>query len=294
MKHLKTFQEDNYRKEMKHNEIFGLFKKQSSKSEQLTKDSMWIYNPPLYLIEPTQNLYKYHVEIEDRLNIDNIKNHIFNKGSNDDTVLWLKDTPYNRSGRMVRVSDILRYIRQGGKIYDFTKYFKKLKEISNKLGYKIGTSVYVKEFDKVGKIELLRESCICSISNSGNIGNVVLTLYYKVNVPGESHPYGFYYNISQIEIVEKQETLKIDIDDISDFFIDLIDNEDIKLDISLMNDQKGEYIVCTISYLKRVESVFNQLISSYLRFSDVMKSQYGLNTIVVDINMSKISFKLKQ
>jgi len=281
----------------KHNEIFGLFKKKDSelpKESEITKDSMWIINPSLYLIEPTENLYKYHVEIVDRLYIDNVKNHLFNKGFNDDTVLWLKDTPYNRSGRMVRVSNISRYIREGGKIYDFTKYFKKLKEISNKLGYKIGTSVYVKEFDKVGKIELLRESCICSISNSGNIGDVALTIYYKVSVPGESHPYGFYYNINQIEKVEKQQPLDIDTNHISDFFIDLIDNDDIKLDISLSNDKNGEYLVCTISYINRLQPIFNELMSNYLRLSSVMKNQYNFNTIITDINMSKLSFKIKQ
>lgn len=284
----------------KHNEIFGLFTKKDS---EITKNSMWIINPSLKLIEPTDNIYKYHVdivddwrnsEIKDGFNIDTLSEKNFNKWYNNDKALWIKDKPYNRSGKMVRISDNLDYIREGGKLYDFSKYFKKLKDISKQLGYNIGKNVYVKEFDKVGRIESLRESCICTINKSGDIGDVALTIYYKVSVPGESHPYGFYYNINQIEKVEKQQPLDMDTEHISDFFIDLIDNDDIKLDISLSNDENGEYLICTISYINRLQPIFNELMNNYLRLSSVMKNEYNFNTIITDISMSKLSFKIKQ
>lgn len=279
---------------LKHNEIFGLFKKQSPKIEKLTKDSMWIYNPSLNLIEPTQNLYKYHVSIEDNLDKDKLNRLLFSRVFNEDTAIWLKDKPYNLSGRMVRLSKFTKYLREGGRVYDVAKYFRKLKDISNKLGYKIGANVYVKEFDKVGKIEKLRDTCFCTIGRTGGLGDIALTLFYKVSIPGEAHVYGFYYNISQIELVKEQEPLDVNINDISDFFIDLIDMESIKIDYSLENDQKGQYMSCTISYLSSYQLIFNELMESYLKFSKVMKSNYGLNTIVTSINELKFSFKLKQ
>lgn len=169
-----------------------------------------------------------------------------------------------------------------------------IQKLSKEIGYNIGTSVYVSEFDKVGRINTLRESCICTISNSGGIENVALTINYGVSIPGENHPYGFYYNINQIEKVEEQKSLDMDIDHISDFFIDLIDNDDIKLDISLNNDERGEYLTCKISYISETHSIFNELMSSYLRLSSVMKNEYGYNTIITNISMSIIYFKIKQ
>lgn len=286
----------------KHNEIFGFFNKNNSVNTQNIKDSMWIINPRLELIEPGENIYKYHVDIVDdwrmsevsRFNIDVLSKKSFNKWYNQDTSLWLKDRPYNRSGKMVRVSSSLKYLREGGKLFDFKKYFKELQNKSKELGYVIGSSVYVKEFDKVGKIESLRESCICTINESGNVGNLALTIYYKVNVPEESHPYGFYYNISQIEKIEQQEKLPIDPNYVSDFFIDLIDNESIKLDIEVSQDQKGDYLLCRISYIDRIQPIFNELMENYLRLSKAMSLEIDFITEIKDISMSNILFKIKQ
>lgn len=299
----------------KHNEIFGFFKKDSKEKEseiKSSKDSMWIINPKLKLIEPSENIYKYHVDIVDEIkggfNINSLSKKEFNRWYNQDTALWLKDKPYNRSGRMVSVSSSLEYIREGGKLFDFKKYFKKLQDTSKELGYTIGTSVYVKEFDKVGKIESLRESCICTIrplSNDddipdvanillGDIKNLALTIYYKVNVPGESHTYEFYYNISQIEKIDQQEKLPIDPNYVSDFFIDLIDNESIKLDIEVLQDQNGDYLLCRISYIDRIQPIFNELMENYLRLSQAMSIENNFITEITNISMSNISFKMKQ
>jgi len=195
---------------------------------------------------------------------------------------------------MVRVSNTLEYIREGGKLFDFKKYFKELQKTSKEIGYTIGTNVYVKEFDKVGKIESLRESCICTISNSGGVENIALTIYYKVNIPGEKHPYGFYYSISQIEKIDQQEKLGIDPDYVSDFFIDLIDNESVKLDLEVLQDQKGDYLLCIISYIERIQPIFNELMENYLRLTKAMNSENNFVTEIVNISMSKISFKIKQ
>jgi hypothetical protein len=74
----------------KHNEIFGLFKKKDLKEKDSKKDSkkdseikskksMWIINPSLKLIDPSENIYKYHVDIpysdtgwDEKFNIDNL------------------------------------------------------------------------------------------------------------------------------------------------------------------------------------------------------------------------------
>jgi hypothetical protein len=298
----------------KHNEIFGIFKKSVNKDVQkpVDKNSMWIINPKIKFKEPSDTIgCKYHVNIIDdwersqldgKFNIESLSKLLFNKWYNNGAALWLKDRPYNRSGKMVRISNNLKYFNEGGKLYDFKKYFDSLQIKSKELGYTIGTSVYVKEFDKVGKIEALRESCICttgplrisSIKSAEAPENLALTIYYRVNVPGESHPYGFYYNIFEIEKVEKQEKLKIDPDYISDFFIDLIGNESIKLDIEVSQDQEGEYLLCRISYIERIQPIFNELMESYLRLSKAMDVESGYITTITDISMSKISFKIKQ
>jgi hypothetical protein len=300
----------------KHNEIFNIFKKfQKDDNKPVSKDvqkivdkeSMWIINPKIKFKEPSDTIgCKYHVSIIDdwersqldgKFNIESLSKLPFNKWYNNDAALWLKNIPYNRGGKMVRISNDLKYFNEGGKLYDFKKYFDSLQIKSKELGYKIGTSVYVKEFDKVGKIEALRESCICTTGTlriSDAPENLALTIYYRVNVPGESHPYGFYYNIFEIEKVEKQEKLKIDPDYISDFFIDLIGNESVKLDIEVSQDQEGEYLLCRISYIERIQPIFNELMESYLRLSKAMDVESGYITTITDISMSKISFKIKQ
>lgn len=118
----------------KHNEIFGFLKNKNLTTKN-PKDSMWIVNPRLKVIEPTENIYKYHVRIidswekvsaSDVFNIDNLSKIDFNKWYNNDKALWIKDIPYNRGGKMVRISDDLDYIREGGKLYDFyTKVIKR-------------------------------------------------------------------------------------------------------------------------------------------------------------------------
>ena len=297
----------------KHNEVFGIFKKfQKNDSkpdtkkpvDNLDKNSMWVINPKIKFVESSG--HKYHVNIIDdvgrsqldgKFNIESLSNLRFNKWYNNDTALWLKDRPYNRQGKMVRISNDLKYFNEGGKLYDFKKYFDSLQTKSKELGYTIGTSVYVKEFDKVGKIESLRESCICTtgpLRISDAPENLALTIYYRVNVPGESHPYGFYYNIFEIEKIEKQEKLKIDPEYVSDFFIDLIDNESIKLDIEVLQNQEGEYLLCRISYIERIQPIFNELMENYLRLSSVMNMENDFITEITDISLSKISFKIKQ
>jgi len=61
----------------KHNEIFGFFNKKDTN----VKNSMWIINPSLNLIDPGENIYKYHVDIIDdrseKFNIDDLSKKQF-------------------------------------------------------------------------------------------------------------------------------------------------------------------------------------------------------------------------
>lgn len=173
------------------------------------------------------------------------------------------------------------YLYRGVTYFDLSRSFDILRERTKKLGFVIGSNVYVEPLKENKKIVKIHNGVIYSLRDSVLENNKYLvTLFYEVE--GDSN----LYQVTHLEKVEKTQELGIS-DSIGDNFIDLVDEEDIYLVTQSKKAKDKEVYYTNIETVNKatielISEIFSELEQTKIR----LRSQEGMET-----KIEKIEFK---
>jgi hypothetical protein len=174
------------------------------------------------------------------------------------------------------------FLYRGSTYFDLSQTFDILMERTKKLGFVIGSNVYVKPLKENKKIVKIHNGVIYSLKGSGIYENnkYLSTLFYEVE--GDNN----LYQVTHLEKVEKTQELGIG-DSIGDNFIDLIDDEKIYLITQSRKSKDKEVYYTNIetvgkAKIELISEIFSELEQTKIR----LRSQEGMET-----KIEKIEFK---
>lgn len=266
--------------------------------KSISKNDLWIINPKL---DYTDKLYKYYILdvtqfMKDKINFDIVslsKECIIRNRSHDYEALYYKNRKYNKSGVMTNISKNLKYLSEGGRLFDVSNIFKKLQTINTELGFTIGKRVYIKKLDQVGLISQIFETCVYDTPRVGNTErylfrdmNIAFTLRYDVTIENVNR----IFTISEIELSENDNKLSINPEDVVNFFIDLKDDDKIKISYKILSDSKGEYLFFTIEFIDQIRNFYHSIMDCY----NQLRSSFGNDVIFESIDSESLKFKIKE
>lgn len=267
-------------------------------AKSFSKNDLWVINPKL---EYTDKLYKYYILdvtqfMKDKINFDIVslsKECIRYNRSQDYTALYYKNRKYNKGGVMTNISRNLKYLSEGGKLFDVSNIFKKLQTINTELGFTIGKKVYIKELDQVGLISQIFETCIYDTPIVDNLKSylfrdmdISFTLRYDVTIENVNR----IFTISEIELSENDNKLSINPEDVVNFFIDLKDDDKIKISYKILSDRNGEYLFFTIEFIDQIRNFYHSIMDCY----NQLRSSFGNDVIFESIDSESLKFKIKE
>lgn len=154
--------------------------------------------------------------------------------------------------------------------YNQSHFFKKLREISNKLGYKIGTHV---DIDRGGSGEITEIVNFAFYKIGYKSCDERLTLLYKVG--------NIYYQITQIEISKEGKSGHIIDDVIKENFYDLLDDDS----VSYISEDKGNMYECKLIIHRFTTSKLHQ-VTEHLSIAEARLKDIGITLVVTDISKS--------
>jgi len=157
--------------------------------------------------------------------------------------------------------------------YNQSHLFKRLREISNKLGYKIGTHV---DIDRGGSGEIT-EIVNFAFYDIGRGCNERLTLLYKVG--------NIYYQITQIEISKDGPSGYIVDDIIKENFYELLDDDS----VSYTSEDKGNMFECKLIIHRFTTSKLHQ-VTEHLSIAEARLKDIGITLVVSDISKSNSEY----
>lgn len=240
------------------------------KFRKVNKNDLYIRNPKSSkrVNEPRNSDYFYGVENQD---IDLAKDRIMNSGDISRGVFRQTDDYLGKWK--------FGTFHSGDIWYDISNSFDQLRKISTKLGYIVGSEVYIKEHDKNGRIEEILNGALYHINNgvfeSGIESN--LTLFYKIE--------NKIYQIKHLEIVQGQSTMDISEQTLKANFYDLIDEEKIEFSIKKVTHREGVKYNVTIKSISYVTPELIKLVcDAVYNSSEQFRSAEGLEIRNININ----------
>lgn len=283
------------------------FKKKSVENPK--KEDLWMINPSVKLVDQKTipNFSCYIDKLEEfggddgpnskkTFNIENLSKKRIRESFNFDLKLGQFTERRGEIGRKNYsgwFSSIgrLRSFYSESKIFDIYKYFPELHKISDKLGYKIGSEVYIKQFDNTGKITEIIDVCLYGHKKIPSLNlmydniDIALTLAFKVD--------NQYYLIDKIEIVNDVKNISLSKDEILDFFIDMKDDEKIEFKYSIQRDRESEYYKCNLNFTPKLNSeLFTEFNICYNRMVKGLKNQ-SMKVELMSISMEQVVFNIK-
>jgi hypothetical protein len=178
------------------------------------------------------------------------------------------------------------YLSRGVTYFDLSSTFDILRERTKKLGFVIGSNVYVEPLKENKKIVKIHNGVIYYLRDSvlGN-NKYLATLFYEVEGGFLSSDSNL-YQVNHLEKVEKTQELGIS-DSIGDNFIDLVDEEDIYLVTQSKKAKDKEVYYTNIETVNKatielISEIFSELEQTKIR----LRSQEGMET-----KIEKIEFK---
>lgn len=178
--------------------------------------------------------------------------------------------------------------------------FKDLRLISEKLGYKIGSEVYVAKEGKNFIISGIKNLCLYQISfslfgpyNDKNL-RTIFTLSYQleehfgeyIRVPG-------YYQIDDIELVKNVKEISVVEAAIEDNFIELIDEEVVTFSSTKHRILERSGYECTI-HVKDVDPYILDRVCSQLMLLTKRLEKENISVNIKDINKERVTFTAVQ
>ena len=188
---------------------------------------------------------------------------------------------YKKKSYGIYYIEFSNYVYRGNIYFDLSRSFDILRERTKKLGFVIGSNVYVEPLNVNKKIVKIHNGVIYSLRGSAFENNKYLaTLFYEVE--GDNN----LYQVTHLEKVEKTQELGIS-DSIGDNFIDLIDEEEIYLVTQTKKSKDKEVYYTNIETVNKatielISEIFSELEQTKIR----LKSQEGMET-----KIEKIEFK---
>lgn len=179
--------------------------------------------------------------------------------------------------------------------------FKDLRLISEKLGYKIGSEVYVAKEGKNFIISEIKNLCLYQVSfslfgpyNDKNL-RTIFTLSYQLEHVDEcvSRELPGYYQIDGIELVKNVREISVVEAAIEDNFIELIDDEVVTFSSTKHRVFERSGYECTI-HVKDLDPYILDRVCSQLMLATKRLEKENISVNIKDINKERVIFTAVQ